>query len=137
MNEEQYRQEVLQFYDAAGEPLGQMSMGVLALAASSGQVAHVVNGVLFEGQQLEVVELKGAVGKVLRSVMLLCDVVGCSFSEVMESDVVVLRGQGLGGAEREGSANREDASFGDDYCFVHTPGGYRCAQCQEMLELIS
>jgi NTP pyrophosphatase (non-canonical NTP hydrolase) len=138
MDEVQYREEVLRTYAGPNDPLFKLSLGAMGLAGETGEVVDLVKKVLFQGHRLDGAMLVQEMGDVLWYLMLLCEVLGCTFADLMAANVNKLHGRYPDGFDVDRSRERGEGAQSDEYCWAHTPGGYGCVQCQEMraLELL-
>ncbi len=107
MTEHEYMTEVMRTC-AATSASEQLLLGAMGLAGESGEVVDLIKKARFQGHALDMEKLQGELGDVLWYLVLLCQVLGLSLTDVMAYNVAKMHRRYPNGFEAARSQSRSE-----------------------------
>lgn len=90
------------------EPKELLTLTALGIAGEAGEVVDIVKKVLYHSHELDISVLCKEIGDLLWYTVLLCDTVGLTLGDVMQTNVEKLRGRYPDGFDKQRSLVRQE-----------------------------
>jgi NTP pyrophosphatase (non-canonical NTP hydrolase) len=112
LSQQTYMEEVLRTYAGQDTSKDKLTLGALGLAGESGEVVDMVKKWLFQGHELDCLDLLDEMGDVLWYIALMCSAFGWTLDDAIRANVDKLHMRYPDGFTSERSVNRGEVTGG-------------------------